>query len=92
MPDLTPEPGCDAVRDVLPELLHGRLAGEVRARAERHVAACAIAVIVVQGSAIGMAPVATWSQRNTPSHPAASARTASSTRTIGSPNGPNGGR
>src|SRR5947208_9076011 len=33
-----------------------------------------------------------WSQRKKPSHPDASAATARSTRTAGSPNGPKGGR
>ncbi len=41
MPDLTPDLGCATVRDALPDLLHGRLAGDARLRAERHVAECA---------------------------------------------------
>lgn len=35
-----PGAGCGAGRDALPDLLHGRLVGEARARAEAHVAAC----------------------------------------------------
>jgi hypothetical protein len=41
MRDLTPDDGCAPVRDAQPDLLHGRLAGGARARAERHVAGCA---------------------------------------------------
>jgi negative regulator of sigma E activity len=40
MPDQTRDPGCEPVADALPDLLHGRLAGEARSRAERHVAMC----------------------------------------------------
>jgi anti-sigma factor RsiW len=43
MPDLTllPDFGCAAVRDALPDLLHGRLDGGARLPTERHVAECA---------------------------------------------------
>ncbi len=40
MRDLTRDPGCADARDALPDLLHGRLAGETRAAVERHVASC----------------------------------------------------
>ncbi len=52
----------------------------------------AIALSEVQQSAIGAVSLTTWSHRKTPSQPAASARTASSTSTRGSPKGPKGGR
>jgi anti-sigma factor RsiW len=40
MRDHTYDPGCEAARDLLPELLRGRRDGAERERAERHLASC----------------------------------------------------